>query len=310
MPVSHGALPVDDKPSGALVATWKALAGMHLDPAPLPLLAGAAGACPLFRFDPGMSAQGCLLATWQGDALVAVATAAGARAEWVPDVVSAQRRLSKGAALVIPPRGLGARWRVVLPTDATSLEGPHLASAAGDAEGPLLALTARGDVAQRLSAQAVLTGILAASAEEAPEGGGGVLSSGPGAVDVLRRALAEVAHTGLPFCPKAAGWLVDLTDFLSDQLLLAADAVRLAWEDSRGALANSLASAAAANFDCAVAYVLCARTTAKVGLGEADLDPAHWGVIYDSLRQGTYHWRTAAKWLTLGLDDLQNAGES
>jgi hypothetical protein len=133
----------------------------------------------------------------------------------------------------------------------------------------------------------------------------------------MRRTLAKVAQEGLEAWPYAAGWLTDLLEWAAGSFFLSAEALHLVKEkECVSPRTNHALLAAAANFYCASAYGLNAKLVAHAGLqrsgeGQAgrptDLDPAVWGVVYESLRQVAYHWRAALTWVSRSLGYLESA---
>ncbi len=301
----------------ALSAVRDALQRLGLNPPPLAWLAGCTGASLRIYFRDDLPADALCHISPERDVLVQMCALAGAAAKWAPSTDAIQEHLQTGKPAVGPVDGA---WRVL--GDASFGPVPDWADRLGymrppGTEGlPVLLVDAGG---QREEPVPLEVGRLIArlSQDRAVATPGGMLPGGPVALDSLRRALSHAAQEGLEKNPAAATWLECYVPTVAGQLALTADCLRLlAAEEDLTNRARMALSASAANFDAACGLCAAVATTAEafaeaqarvgVALGTHP-DAAHWGHIYELLRQAAYHWRAAAGWLTRSLIMLAEA---
>lgn len=304
-------------PIAFLRAVWEAAARLGMAGVPMPVAAVAAGAAPVVVFSPELSADE--LGGRMGGAAGAarMMELAGAHGEWAAENAAALQAVERGeGAVVVEDAGEAGGWIVV--ARETGSESLAAARRAG-AEGKQMFVVRGGEERPDVDwGDRVLRQVAALSQDRSAEGEGPALVAGPVAVDGLRRALAKACQKGFEAEDKAEGWLRKLLPLSAGHLFLAAEALRYLEGMAGEKRVRMAVTPAAANMDCACAYLIGAATAAEAGLGwpqragtegPPSLDAAQWGVIYEMLRQASYHWRAAAGWVARELARRSQGGE-
>ncbi len=261
---------------------------------PWPAMLAAARACPLVYFSERLDAAALRDLRPEVEPVEVIAELAAARVHWPAEEDVLKATITDGGLVAIETRS--GQWRILGSED----EVRELVEAGASIRAMAVRLEGQGG---EFSPRRVLTGIAQMSQDRSVMGEV-TLSAGPVAIDALRRALARSCQEGFGKWPAAEGWLKGLLAYFAAQLFVAAEALRHVRE--AGEWRPAIIAAAAAHFDCACVYLLAARSTALAGMDwgrrweneeRAGLDAAHWGVIYECLRQASYHWRTATRWI-------------
>ncbi|MBC7287694.1 MAG: hypothetical protein H5T86_06540 [Armatimonadetes bacterium] len=293
---------------------------MGAAPLPVPVLAAAAGACPRVAFDASVAVEHLIERQFGGDILAEACKLSGAQAKWERQEAEIARHLAAGGAAVAKT---STGWQALTAEDArgdtlTVSLCDHLG---GPERGPLALLVALPEGREPAApprADEIVRRMAQMSQDRGSTDGSAAL--GPVAVDGLRRALAKASQEGLDKWPAAREWLLTLAPDVAGQMLTAAEALRhIASTLPLDRHLSMAIQAAAGNFDVAASFACSVYLLAEAALlwpersgsmPSPSLDAAHWGAIYEALRQTSYHWRAAAGWLTRELVRIQTAVSS